>query len=1123
MTGDSGEAARDADAVAQATALANQGLAPPLLPDNVFFVVDSLRAVPTVAFLFPAPSRSYDHVILLSPSYRLHWTAADGHIDFALQAATRGYMGIGFGAEPGTMKGADLVVTGVTDDGTVIVRDSFALDVGVPKLDTDVGGTSDVEIHGGSVTGPVTTVEFRRFVSAEPEDPYDKPVAPGGTEMIYAFGQTLDFVYHGPSRSSAEVIDFWRMPEQAVQQDRAVDDDGLDAGQLVGFTFAIAIGSCLLAALVLYLAVYRPRIERYERQMVNLEEDIDDSNLREVPEAWLPAASRRDLALSFHPGIIDFSYEDRVDGMSPAEEALVVATGGSITPGGGGSDPPSVRSMSGGRFGSKKGKSGGGPSLRTQSGQRVDLADAELPSAYAGESGSLSTPAENTPFKGGKLLPVDRVSEASFVVRNEDSSSQHVEIYLPERSPKFRMAVEPSSFKLAGGAQQVVVVRLRPMCTTRLRTELFVGTEATQRFANVVIRGESDLSTSIDFDEIRLLSRIGQGSFGVVFRAAWRGQDVAVKMLVQQEHNEVELKDFRREVALLGKLRHAAIIEFRGACLFPMRLSLMTEYARYGSLKAVYRQYSLPWNLSTKMIADCASGLSFLHESGIIHRDIKAANVLVMSMSANAEICVKLADFGSARNALYNPNGDKKASSAVGTPLYMAPELLQRNKATADDMPREIRSQFVPRSNPSPASDVYSLGVLMYELGVEDEPFTECPFAWDVTEKVLAGGRPTLSDDVLQNAPAGYFELAASMWAQQPSDRPSTLAVMESLSLLLGDLGVRSAQHFAERMSTPSGSKSASKTATLDADEEVAMLSATAWQGLEAEAEESSKNARSIPKARKGHAKAKSKTYGPSSDYDSDLSEAGSRPGSRKGSTIGGRMVDENLLALQQVALHPDARYQPAVHKARDGGPQLRSSDRLSLPASRKVSHQGGRKASRAPRRGSVDGSSSGRSRKGSFGQAGLGDVLKNLSNNSETKRLDADQMDEEAMTALLMSDEFATGEPERGRSATKASSGSRSRSRSHSRGRKSDGYSGAIGVLVEAAVVQSAAAPATSQTTGAGLSSSMKRRTSRRRKGNAAARQKAATTGGQPPVRPPDPGDRRLSLTKPRAPIAPV
>eukprot|EP01108_Squamamoeba_japonica_P006211 TRINITY_DN49_c0_g1_i2.p1 TRINITY_DN49_c0_g1~~TRINITY_DN49_c0_g1_i2.p1 ORF type:complete len:758 (-),score=492.97 TRINITY_DN49_c0_g1_i2:68-2341(-) len=387
------------------------------------------------------------------------------------------------------------------------------------------------------------------------------------------------------------------------------------------------------------------------------------------------------------------------------------------------------------------------------------------------------------------MLPIEEVFCEVVRVRNRSLSTQIVSVYLPDVKPQFRLAATPLQFRLAAGAVKTITLRVRMLCTTKQKVTIRVGTE--HAIADLPsFKLESELSTVLDFDELRLLDRIGEGSFGVVYRAAWRKQPVAVKLLRQQLFTDAELGELREEAKFLSQLRHKNIVEFRGAVFREQQCCLVTECAPHGSLKSVIEAFSLPWDLSIKFATDCAAGVQFLHSSGILHRDIKSENVLVYSLSATETTCAKLTDFGSARNAKAHIDAsghvmlgdqDRARSMANGTPIYMAPQLFQKT------------------ARPSEASDCFALGVLFYEIASEREPWLEIAFAWDVAKAVVAGRRPAWPAVVADNAPGPFLPLVHSMWAQLPADRPHLDDVLERLAECQEAIGDAAGAHETRR------------------------------------------------------------------------------------------------------------------------------------------------------------------------------------------------------------------------------------------------------------------------------------------------------------------------------------
>jgi len=208
----------------------------------------------------------------------------------------------------------------------------------------------------------------------------------------------------------------------------------------------------------------------------------------------------------------------------------------------------------------------------------------------------------------------------------------------------------------------------------------------------------------INFQELKLLYRVGIGAFGEVFKANFRGTVVAVKRVIAQNLQDSEREEiFNRELEFMESLRHPNIVLFVGACLQKRNLCIVTEFMEGGCLKDLLTEAKngrgLDWSQMLRYCQDAVSGLAYLHGQGIVHRDIKSNNLLV------SEKCLKVADFGLARV----PEVGVRMSQ-VGNWAWMAPEML-----LGKDYTEKV--------------DVYSFGIVLAEIATlssaEDLPRTQ--------------------------------------------------------------------------------------------------------------------------------------------------------------------------------------------------------------------------------------------------------------------------------------------------------------------------------------------------------------------------------------------------------------
>jgi serine/threonine protein kinase len=199
--------------------------------------------------------------------------------------------------------------------------------------------------------------------------------------------------------------------------------------------------------------------------------------------------------------------------------------------------------------------------------------------------------------------------------------------------------------------------------------------------------------------EFRLIRRVGSGTFGEVWLAedlSPLGRAVALKFLrLDSRRAELALATLRNEARLLASLRHPNLVQVHAWRTVPGNglPCLVLQYVPGGSLEQrVVEGGPLPWVVAARYVADVADGLQQVHRRGIIHRDVKPANML---LDPDADEAL-LTDFGIAAR-LIDPR------TVAGTPRYMAPEAF--------------------RGEASPALDVYGLAASLFWLVTGTAPF----------------------------------------------------------------------------------------------------------------------------------------------------------------------------------------------------------------------------------------------------------------------------------------------------------------------------------------------------------------------------------------------------------------
>ncbi|XP_073085244.1 serine/threonine-protein kinase TAO1-like isoform X3 [Manis javanica] len=252
------------------------------------------------------------------------------------------------------------------------------------------------------------------------------------------------------------------------------------------------------------------------------------------------------------------------------------------------------------------------------------------------------------------------------------------------------------------------------------------------------------------------LIKVGQGGFGAVFfaRDVYTYDVVAIKRIPYSGKRAMERwQGIIKEVRLLRTLKHPNIVEYKGCYLREHRAWLVMEYCS-GSVSDLleFHKMQLQEMEISAIIHGALQGLAYLHSCAMIHRDIKAGNILLTPGGQ-----VKLADFGFASMA-------SSAKSFVGTPHWMAPEIiLGRNEEQYDSK-----------------VDVWSLGITCIEIAERDPPL----FAMNAKRAlyhITRNNPPTLQSNEWSGSFRNFVE---SCLQKNPKDRPTSKTLLKHPFLL---------------------------------------------------------------------------------------------------------------------------------------------------------------------------------------------------------------------------------------------------------------------------------------------------------------------------------------------------
>ena len=212
-----------------------------------------------------------------------------------------------------------------------------------------------------------------------------------------------------------------------------------------------------------------------------------------------------------------------------------------------------------------------------------------------------------------------------------------------------------------------------------------------------------------DFGDFELLEEVGRGGMGVVYRAWERGlrRTVALKMVLRGgDATEAELARFAAEARAAALLDHPGIVAVHGAGVYDGRPYFSMRYVEGQTLGALMAGGPLKPREAARLLAQVARAVQHAHAHGVLHRDLKPSNVLIDRAGRPL-----VTDFGLAK-CVAPPAGGAvetaltRSGDVVGTPAYMAPEQVSGRRGT-----------------PGSGSDVYSLGVILYEMLTGRPPF----------------------------------------------------------------------------------------------------------------------------------------------------------------------------------------------------------------------------------------------------------------------------------------------------------------------------------------------------------------------------------------------------------------
>jgi len=252
-------------------------------------------------------------------------------------------------------------------------------------------------------------------------------------------------------------------------------------------------------------------------------------------------------------------------------------------------------------------------------------------------------------------------------------------------------------------------------------------------------------------DRYELIEPLGKGGMAVVYRARDRMLErlVAVKVLREDyTQDQAFLDRFRQEAKAAANLSHPNIVTVHDFGLDQGQLFIVMEFVPGTDLKTLVKQRGrFTAEEAVPLLVQACAGIGYAHRAGLVHCDVKPQNLLV-----TPDMRLKVTDFGIAR-ALSTIHPDEKSEIVWGSPQYFSPEQ-------------------AAGAAPSPASDVYSLGVIMYEMLTGSLPFRATTAAQ--LARLHLDAEPIPISELLPDISPALPEIISKVLSKEPSQRYRT-------------------------------------------------------------------------------------------------------------------------------------------------------------------------------------------------------------------------------------------------------------------------------------------------------------------------------------------------------------
>jgi serine/threonine protein kinase len=282
----------------------------------------------------------------------------------------------------------------------------------------------------------------------------------------------------------------------------------------------------------------------------------------------------------------------------------------------------------------------------------------------------------------------------------------------------------------------------------------------------------------VPYDSVKLGNLVAVGGFAEIYKSDFRGETVAVKKFLSSKESETggpavgvspefadAFRELQHEAFLMAKLRHPNVVSLHALCVRP--ICMIMEWIPEGTLgEVLFGEKAVPlnWETRLKYAMDIATGLAYLHAQSIMHLDFRSPNLLIKSKSSSSPVCVKVADFGLSTNS----SGSHKGLKAFN-PYWSSPEVILRKTYDL-------------------STDIYSLGIVLWELLQNGRPFEEHQSKFKGGPEIVFSNA-IANDGLRPTFPAGTPEslkkLISDCWQASAELRPCAADVVRSLEEIL--------------------------------------------------------------------------------------------------------------------------------------------------------------------------------------------------------------------------------------------------------------------------------------------------------------------------------------------------